>query len=88
MLLGFVAVWKGSRRHGVAANVAVFAVRYLSASGVYLGIMKSQPGNILGGTLTFYLVAAALKPPEAGTRSLAFSIEERSWLPRRSRFST
>jgi hypothetical protein len=31
----------------------------LSASGVFLAIMKSQPGNILGGTLTFYLVATA-----------------------------
>ncbi len=30
-----------------------------SASGVYLAIMKSQPGNILGGALTFYLVATA-----------------------------
>jgi len=34
-------------------------MRCLSASGVYLGIMKSQPGNIPGGTLTFYLVATA-----------------------------
>jgi hypothetical protein len=31
----------------------------LSASGVYLAVMKSQPGNILGGTLTFYLVVTA-----------------------------
>ena len=31
----------------------------LSASGVYLAFLKSQPGNILGGTLTFYLVATA-----------------------------
>jgi len=31
----------------------------LSASGVILAIMKSQPGNILGGSLTFYLVATA-----------------------------
>jgi hypothetical protein len=31
----------------------------LSASGVYLALMKSQPGNVLGGTLTFYLVATA-----------------------------
>jgi hypothetical protein len=31
----------------------------LSASGVFLAVMKSQPGNILGGTLTFYLVATA-----------------------------
>ena len=61
MLSGFVAVFlrKGSRRHGMAGNVFVFAMLCLSASGVYLAIMKSQPGNILGGTLTFYLVATA-----------------------------
>jgi len=61
MLSGFVAVFlrKGSRRHGAAGNVFVIAMLCLSASGVYLAIMKSQPGNILGGTLTFYLVATA-----------------------------
>jgi hypothetical protein len=61
MLSGFVAVFlrKGSRRHGVAGNVFVVAMLCLSASGVYLAVMKSQPGNILGGTLTFYLVATA-----------------------------
>ncbi len=61
MLSGFVAVFllKGSRRHGIAGNVFVIAMLALSASGVYLAIMKSQPGNILGGTLTFYLVATA-----------------------------
>jgi hypothetical protein len=61
MLSGFVAVFflKGSRRHGLAGNVFVIAMLSLSSSGVYLAIMKSQPGNILGGTLTFYLVATA-----------------------------
>jgi hypothetical protein len=61
MLSGFVAVFllKGSRRHGIAGNVFVITMLALSASGVYLAIMKSQPGNILGGTLTFYLVATA-----------------------------
>ena len=61
MLSGFVAVFllKGSRRHGLAGNVFVVSMLGLSASGVYLAIMKSQPGNILGGTLTFYLVATA-----------------------------
>jgi hypothetical protein len=61
MLSGFVAVFllKGSRRHGLAGNIFVVAMLCLSASGVYLAIMKSQPGNILGGTLTFYLVATA-----------------------------
>lgn len=61
MLSGFVAVFlrKGSRRHGLAGNVFVAAMLSLSASGTILAVMKSQPGNILGGTLTFYLVATA-----------------------------
>jgi hypothetical protein len=61
MLSGFVAVFllKGSRRHGRAGKVFVIAMLCLSASGVILAIMKSQPGNVLGGTLTFYLVATA-----------------------------
>jgi hypothetical protein len=61
MLSGFVAVFllKGSRRHGLAGTVFVMTMLCLSASGVILAIMKSQPGNILGGTLTFYLVATA-----------------------------
>jgi len=61
MLSGYVAVFllKGSRRHGLAGNVFVITMLCLSASGVILAVMKSQPGNILGGTLTFYLVATA-----------------------------
>jgi hypothetical protein len=59
MLSGFVAVFllKGSRRHGIAGNVFVVSMLSLAAAGVYLAFMKSDPGNILGGTLTFYLVA-------------------------------
>lgn len=61
MLSGFVAVFlrKGSRQHGLAGQVFVVSMLSLSASGVYLAIAKSQPGNVLGGTLTFYLVATA-----------------------------
>jgi len=61
MLSGFVAVFlrKGSRRHGFAGNIFVMAMLCLSSSGVFLAIMKHQPGNILGGALTFYLVATA-----------------------------
>jgi uncharacterized membrane protein len=61
MLSGFVAIFlrKGSRRHGVAGKVFVRAMMGLAASGTFMAIMKSQPGNILGGTLTFYLVTTA-----------------------------
>jgi hypothetical protein len=61
VLSGFVAVFlrKGSREHGLAGLVFVVSMLSLSASGTYMATMKHQPGNILGGTLTFYLVATA-----------------------------
>jgi hypothetical protein len=61
MLAGFVAVSfrKGSRRHRIAGNVFVVSMLSLSASGVYLALLRHQTGNILGGALTFYLVATA-----------------------------
>lgn len=61
VLSGFVAMFfrKGSRRHGLAGDVFVVSMLILSVSGVLLAIMKSQPGNILGGTFTFYLVVTA-----------------------------
>jgi hypothetical protein len=61
VLSGFVAVFlrKGSRRHGIVGSVFVVAMLCLSSTGTILAIMKSQPGNIVGGTLTFYLVATA-----------------------------
>ena len=61
MLSGFVAMFfrKGSRGHGWAGDVFVVSMLTLSATGAYLAILKSQPGNILGGTITFYLVLTA-----------------------------
>jgi len=61
MLSGFVAAFlrKGSRRHGLAGTVFTISMLGLGASGTYLAILKHQPGNILGGALTFYLVATA-----------------------------
>jgi uncharacterized membrane protein len=61
MLSGFVAAFlrKGSRRHGIAGDVFVIAMLSLSSSGAYMATLKHEPGNILGGTLTFYMVATA-----------------------------
>jgi hypothetical protein len=72
MLSGFVAVFlrKGSRRHAIAGRVFVITMLILSSSGAYLAIAKHQPGNVLGGMLTFYLVATAwvtVRRKEAGT---------------------
>jgi len=61
MLSGFVAVFlrKGSRRHTLAGQIFVMAMLSMSATGAYMAFLKSQPGNVLGGALTFYLVVTA-----------------------------
>lgn len=61
MLSGFAAAFlrKGSRRHDIAGNVFVASMPILSVTGTYMAFLKSQPGNVLGGALTFYLVATA-----------------------------
>jgi hypothetical protein len=61
MLSGFAAAFlrKGSRQHGIAGNVFVISMLTLSVTGTYMAFLKSQPGNVLGGALTFYLVATS-----------------------------
>ena len=61
MLSGFIAVYlrKGSRWHRVTGVVFVISMLNLSASGVYLAFARHEPGNVLGGALTFYLVTTA-----------------------------
>lgn len=54
-----VSLRKGSRRHALAGIVFVISMLSLAASGAFMALMKSQPGNVLGGTVTFYLVATA-----------------------------
>lgn len=48
---------KGSRWHALSGSVFVISMLTMAAAGVTLAVMKSQPGNIVGGTLTLYLVA-------------------------------
>ena len=61
LLSGAVAMAfrKGSRAHAVAGKVFVISMLSMASAGVLLAVMKSQPGNIVGGTLTLYLVATA-----------------------------
>jgi hypothetical protein len=61
LLSGVIAICvrKGSRSHGAAGIVFSLSTLSLAASGVYLAYTKSQIGNILGGVLTFYMVATA-----------------------------
>jgi len=50
---------KGSPRHVQAGKVFVVSMLTLAAAAVYLAILKHQTGNIVGGLLTFYLIATA-----------------------------
>jgi hypothetical protein len=61
VLSGAVAISfrKGFRWHRLVGNIFVISMLSLGASGAYMAFMKSQPGNVLGGTFTFYLVATA-----------------------------
>ncbi len=61
LLSGAVAVSfrKGSRGHAIAGNVFFVAMLTMASCGMYLAFVKSQSSNILGGALTFYLVATA-----------------------------
>jgi hypothetical protein len=61
LLSGWVALLlrKGSRRHGVAGTVFFISMLTMCTSAVILAVMKQQTGNIMGGTLTFYLVGTA-----------------------------
>jgi hypothetical protein len=61
LLAGWTAMFlrKGSRRHGMAGNVFVIAMLGMCACGVALAAMKEQAGNVVAGTLTFYLVGTA-----------------------------
>src|SRR5271163_4050166 len=54
-----VALRKGSRRHSLVGSVFAISMLSLGATGAYMATLKQQPGNILGGILTFYLVATA-----------------------------
>jgi uncharacterized membrane protein len=56
---GAVSFRKGSHRHRIAGIVFAISMLSLGASGAYMAIMKFQPGNILGGVFTCYLVATA-----------------------------
>jgi hypothetical protein len=50
---------KGSQRHRLSGNVFVIGMLTLAVSGVLLALLKHKMGDVVGGTLTFYLVFTA-----------------------------
>lgn len=61
VLSGAIAliVRKGSRLHRRSGDVFVISMLCMSASGAYAALTKSQPGNVMAGVITFYLVSTA-----------------------------
>jgi Predicted membrane protein (DUF2306) len=61
MLAGAAAMLfrKGSQRHRLAGDVFVLSMLCMATAGAYLGFMKHQTPNVLGGMVTIYLVATA-----------------------------
>ena len=60
LLSGFMAMMfrKGSGMHGAAGNVFFVSMLSMSAAGAYMAaFIKPNNGNVMGGVLTFYLVA-------------------------------
>ncbi len=66
-----MAFRKGFRWHALAGQVFVVAMLTMAGCGATLAVMKQQTGNILGGTLTFYLVATAWITARRGEREKA-----------------
>ncbi len=58
---GSVALFsrKGSRLHRQSGSVFFISMLCMSASAIYMALMKSQPSNLVVGALTFYMVATA-----------------------------
>jgi hypothetical protein len=61
LLSGFLALVlrKGSQRHRVVGRVFAVSMMCMAGAAAWLAFMKSQPSNVLGGTLTLYFVATA-----------------------------
>jgi uncharacterized membrane protein len=50
---------KGSRPHRRAGTVFFMAMGATAASGAYLGVVTNEPGNIIAGVLTLYVLITA-----------------------------
>jgi len=63
IISGFVAVFalKGARLHRKSGIVFVYAMVILAATGATIAFLKHQTGNVIGGSLTLYLVITALR---------------------------
>lgn len=62
IVAGFVALYapKGAKLHRKIGLVFVYSMLVMAVAATTLAIMKHQMGNVVGGSLTFYMVTTAL----------------------------
>jgi uncharacterized membrane protein YfcA len=53
------SLFKGGRLHRASGNVFTIAMLTLASSGLWLAILKSQHGNIIGSIVTFSMITTA-----------------------------
>src|SRR5437667_10092244 len=71
LLAGFMAMAlrKGSGLHGAAGNVFFVSMISMSAAGAYMAaFIKPNNCNVMGGVLTFYLLATGWMPARRSNR--------------------
>ena len=68
IIAAFVALstMKGAALHRKAGMIFVYAMLIMSASGTVMAMVKLNRGNVMGGGLTFYLVATAILTTRRG----------------------
>jgi hypothetical protein len=74
VLAGFAAISlrKGSHRHRVVGNVFFISMLGLGLSGAYMGLLKSQVTNVLGGVFDWIALLVALA---VGATEVTFGLQ-------------
>ncbi|MFN2637736.1 MAG: hypothetical protein ABR585_11970 [Gemmatimonadaceae bacterium] len=62
LIAGFIALYtlKGASIHKKSGTVFVYAMLAMAAAGAWMAVLKSQPANIAGGSITLYLVSTGM----------------------------
>jgi hypothetical protein len=75
IIAGFIALYafKGAKLHRQSGMIFVYGMLVLSLTGATIAVIKSQPANIIGGSIAFYLVMTGwltLRNHDDGSRLL------------------
>jgi uncharacterized membrane protein len=70
IVAGFISVFalKGAKVHRKSGMIFVYAMVILSLTGAVMAAFKHQTSNVVGGSLTFYMVTTALLTVRRGDR--------------------